>query len=154
MAESIAATMAFLGAIAFGWSLLRTRRRLRAIREETEAAHQKRLAFIREEHERRKAKPGDPLANLAAFYGQHGPRITEVRACDEMLTHLLSMLGQPVERGPFDLGLPMGALGAIPLIRDDALPSYIVRLVHAGGSARDVVIHLPIPVLPEGDDRG
>jgi hypothetical protein len=54
MPDLIAAAMATLGAVAFFWSLLRTRRRMSVLRKQRETWAEQRSAFIREEHERRK----------------------------------------------------------------------------------------------------
>jgi len=54
MPDLIAAAVAALGSVAFFWSTLRTRRRMRALREQRKTWADRRAAFIREEHERRK----------------------------------------------------------------------------------------------------
>jgi hypothetical protein len=97
----------------------------------------------------------DLPAFLAAFYEQQrileeqgGPRVQEIRACGEMLEHVLSMLEQRAAPVPNALRALSG-IGAIPLVRDDTLPDYIVRLVHADGSRRDVAVYRPIACAPE-----
>jgi hypothetical protein len=96
----------------------------------------------------------DGFANIAALYEQqrileeqHGPRLCEIRSCGEVLEYVVWLLADP--RAPVPNGLSaLASLGRVPLVRDDEMPLDIVRLVHADGSKRDVVVDLPIPVLP------
>lgn len=82
------------------------------------------------------------------FEEQHGPRIREIRARDEMLRYLVKLLGQPAVQAPNALTF-LSSIGSIPLVRDDELPEDIVRLVHADHSRRDVFVpYVPLPVLP------
>lgn len=98
----------------------------------------------------------DVFANIAALYEQQrileerqGPRICEIRACGDALAYLVHLLDDPGAPVPNGLGA-LASLSRISLVRDDELPDYLVRLVHADGSKRDVVIHAGGKPMTEG----